>query len=83
MYAITNLVDSAAITRSAAPTKPIPAPAALPCTAAMTGASSRTSCDTAAWSGVVISRQVVPKAVAQGCEMLHVAAAAEPRPVPA
>ncbi len=43
VYAITNFADSPAITRSDAHTRPRPAPAALPWTAATTGAFPRTS----------------------------------------
>src|SRR3954449_544137 len=58
---MTNFADSAATTRSEAPTRPIPAPAALPCTAATTGASPRTSCAMATWNGPRISRRGLGK----------------------
>ena len=57
VYAITNLADSPASTRSAAPTSPMPAPAALPCTAATTGASRCTSSVIATCSAVATSRR--------------------------
>ena len=51
------MAEAAATTRSAAPTSPMPAPAALPCTAATTGRAPSTRSDTAACSGAVTARR--------------------------
>ena len=81
VYAITNFVDTPATTRSEAPTRPSPAPAALPCTAATTGASPRTSMRDRAMQRRQHRAHEPGEVLAGRREALHVSPTAETRAV--